>query len=61
MSAVTPLPWDMEPNGKEDSQGIPLFDIFSPSADLFVARDMWKEDAVAILKAVNSIARRGRK
>lgn len=49
---TTPLPWNMVERG-EDSQGNPLFDIVSGSADLIVARDVWREDAEHILKSVN--------
>lgn len=52
MSESTPRPWSAVQRG-EDSQGHPLFDIVSESADLIVARDVWREDADLILEAVN--------
>jgi hypothetical protein len=52
MAEMTPHPWSLAQRG-EDSQGHPLFDIVSESADLIVARGLWREDADAILEAVN--------
>lgn len=58
MAESTSRPWSLVERG-EDSQGNPLFDIVSESADLIVARDVWREDADLILKAVNPKPRRG--